>query len=1102
MVKKEYSLCPLAEDIEKQPGTQKLLGLFQIQAPSMIYGISGAQKSMLTAMAVSREKCPAVVILPTEKDILKWTQDISYFAPDIPVLTFPIVETAGFKVAFTGTERLRERMHCLSSLLSGRPCIALMTAAEASQKIPSPDHLRGISFLLARGKTLNRDQMLTWLTAGGYERTDQVERCGHFAVRGDIIDIFAVNEEHPLRIEFWDDQIESICFFDENTQRSIQEKEELAVLPIQIKEGEKTVLDYADEGILIYEEPSRAESELKTYLREEHKQRSHCVEWTSLIHNGSPRARVFLSVLNQHIDGIAIQEQRTWPNQAMMNYQRQMPLFLADLKHLIQSEWTVSVVCAKNSEKEELQISFRENGIPCSQERNPGEVFLCDGLLSEGFELTEMKKAVITAGDIFGQKKLLRYRKASRGQQIRYFSDLHQGDYVVQKIHGIGRYIGMNTIEVDGIHRDYLTIQYAGSDKLYLPMDQITTLEKYIGPEGKAPSLQKMGGIQWERVRRKAKASIRNLAEKLIAVYAKREITQGYAFPADTPWQREFEEAFPYVETPDQVSAIDAIKEAMEKSQPMDMLLCGDVGFGKTEVAMRAVFKCIMSGKQAVVLVPTTVLSQQHYKTFTARMGPFGITVGVLNRFCSSGERKRLLQQLSDGQMDVIIGTHAVISGKIKCRDLGLLVVDEEQRFGVMQKEKWKSWSAGVDVLTLSATPIPRTLHMCLAGVRDMAVINTPPSNRHAIQTYVAEYDDSVVKEAVMREKERGGQIYFVYNRIDSIGAMAEHLRNILPNTISIGVAYGRMDGTSLEKVMYDFYQGTYDVLLCTTLIENGLDQPNANTMIVYDADRLGLSQIYQMRGRVGRSDKIARAYFFYRRGKVLSEVAEKRLEAIREFTELGSGFKIAMRDLEIRGAGNLLGSEQHGNMASVGFAAYCTMLEEAMQQLKAEKEGKPIPKRMPDTVIEFARDAYINPEYIQGEEQKIEVYRRLAMTRNEKDLQYLTEEVEDRFGPMTEPVKKLFQIAMLRIKARKLGIGSVSDEGRSFLLTWADTKPMKNWNFHTMPKNIIEKLHFLPTEPMRVRIGKASLGRDETGFLMDLLDEIHREIAKGGNCA
>ncbi len=1070
--------------------------------PEMLTGIAGSQKSLVIAAAMKKYR-QVLVIVPQQKDVLSCMQDLKFFTGEAEILPFPIVEEASFQVTFTGTERFRDRMRALGALLSRKPCIVVATAVEAAQKIPSPAAVEEGTLTLDLGKGYDREELLEKLVSMGYERTVQVERCGHFSVRGDIVDIFPINHPHPVRLEFFGDETDSIRSFHEDTQRSICSLERVHILPLR-QEGrsDSSVFSYIKDGVLFYDEPQRSEENLKAYFREESANKERAFPWDEMVRFGRQTGAksIVFSLLNRALTGFRFEKAVTWKGHGMANYQRQLSIFSEDLKSQLHRGEKVFLLVPRPSEEKEIEDMLSEQHIPFSHDLEEGNLILVRAVLSGGFELENPKLAVITAGDILGRQKVrtFRSRNKSKGNRIRYFSDLNPGDYVVQDMYGIGKYLGLKTIELSGIHRDYIAIQYAGSDKLYLPVEQISTLEKYIGPEGETPKLHKMNGAVWERIRSKTRKSIEELAEKLLDVYAKREIIRGIAFAPDTAEQREFEDSFPYVETEDQLTAVESIKKAMEKPVPMDMLLCGDVGFGKTEVAMRAVFKCVMSGYQAMVLCPTTVLVEQHYKNFQERMEPFGVNVVVLNRFTKPKDRKKILADLKSGAVDVIIGTHAVLNTKVECRRLGLLVVDEEQRFGVVQKEKWKSISEGIDVLALSATPIPRTLHMSLSGVRDMVTITTPPLNRHSIQTYVTEYDDAIVRDAVLREKERGGQTYFVYNRIESISAMENHLRNILPKEVRIAVAYGRMDGASLEQIMMDFYERKFDVLLCTTLIENGLDQPNANTMLIYDADKLGLSQIYQMRGRIGRSDKIARAWFFYRKGKVLSEVAEKRLNTIREFTELGSGFKVAMRDLEIRGAGNLLGSAQHGNIAVVGFAAYCTMLEDAIERLRAVRENKPVPAKLPNTTIEFRQDAYLDRAYIEDEEQKMEVYRRLASVESEEALQDLVDEVIDRFGSPSRPAERLFHISEVRMKARKLGIGSIIDEGKSVLISWAEESFMKGWNPCYLPKEWIPYLHFLPGSPARLRVFKEEKGRDNYRWILSLLDELAEEVREG----
>ena len=669
---------------------------------------------------------------------------------------------------------------------------------------------------------------------------------------------------------------------------------------------------------------------------------------------------------------------------------------------------------------------------------------------------------VVVEGNIYGQQKRKLRNKPKKGQEINYFTDLTPGDYVVHNMHGIGKYIGLKTIETEAIHRDYIEIAYAGTDKLFLPANNLDQLQKYIGNEGDVPRINKMGGRDWSKVVTKAKKSIDDLADKLVEIYAQREITEGFAFLPDQPWQQEFEDAFPYEETEDQLQATAEIKESMERPVPMDRLLAGDVGFGKTEVAMRAIFKAVMSGKQVAVLVPTTVLAQQHFQTFLNRFAPFGVKVDVLNRFRTTSEKKQILKGVEDGSIDVLIGTHSLLNKKVVFKDLGMLVVDEEQRFGVAQKEKWKEWASNIDVLTLSATPIPRTLHMSLVGVREMSVINTPPEERLPVQTYVVEYDMNLIADAIKRELARGGQVYFVYNRVASINHMGELLESALPG-LRYAIAHGQMTGRQIEEIMTDFYEGHYDVLLSTSIIETGLDIPNANTIIIYDADRLGLSQLYQMRGRVGRSRRRAYAYFMYRPDKILSEAAEKRLKAIEEFTELGAGFKLAMRDLEIRGAGNLLGSQQHGNIASVGFGMYVSMLEEAI----AKAQNKEVERDVSiDPAIDLEVDAFIDDAYIKDSARKISVYQRLLHIKSKEQLDDMTDELIDRFGTPTDPVDRLLRIAQIKEQARLLGIKSIVRRDKQLTIHWYDDSKMADWDMGAVREDLWKKMKFMDTKP------------------------------------
>jgi len=610
------------------------------------------------------------------------------------------------------------------------------------------------------------------------------------------------------------------------------------------------------------------------------------------------------------------------------------------------------------------------------------------------------------------------------------------GDYVVHQTHGIGQYVGLEMLTVEGVKKDYLKIRYQDGAFLYIPTNQMDLVQKYIGTEGKQPKINKLGGSDWLRTRTRVKESLRKLAEELIKLYAQRAALKGFQYSKDTVWQKQFEEQFPYEETEDQLRCIEEIKRDMESGKVMDRLLCGDVGFGKTEVALRAVFKAVMDGRQVAWLVPTTVLAQQHYSNFLERMKDFPVTVEMLSRFRSRAEQRRILRDVKSGNVDVLVGTHRLLQKDIQFRDLGLLVIDEEQRFGVSHKERLKNLSPEIDVLTLTATPIPRTLHMSLTGIRDISVIEDPPEERYPVQTYVMEYNRDVIRDAITRELARQGQVFYLYNRVRTIEAKAAEVQAMVPDA-RVGVAHGQMDEAQLEDIMISFLKGELDILVCTTIIESGLDMPNVNTIIVEDADRMGLAQLYQLRGRVGRSNRLAYAYITYRKDRVISEVAEKRLQAIKEFTELGSGFRIAMRDMEIRGAGNLLGPEQHGHMEAVGYEMYCRLLEEAVRELR----GEPARKEDMEVTIDINIDAYIDDSYIGNESRKIEMYRKIAAINDNNDVIDIEDELIDRYGDIPGPVRNLIKVAYIKALARSLGISAVTEKKDSVIFTFADSK-------------------------------------------------------------
>lgn len=1007
-----------------------------------VYGLGGSAKSAYAAHVLAKTDKNAVIVVPTTEQVNGWLTDLQYFSPQLRVYTYPLVQHTVFTTTTKSLELAAKQMEALTALRGSRQAVVVATAEEAAQFVTAPQKIDDAVLSFKVGEDYERESILSGLVSGGYERSDLVDRRGLFSVRGDIIDIYPLNEKAPIRLEFFGDTLENIRYFNEQTQKSSIKTDSVRILPFALaydKDDEKTtLLDYGNNGIIIWDEGNRIKEELKKSFSESIERKNEAAKWRSLAGEKRTAVQLVLSLLAQSVSELETDETVSITSKTVAGFRKEFTLLKDELGHWLERDYRIIFVISGEKRAASLNGWLKQNefyALPLTETGKDTGIFISSGEIRNGFEFPYAKTVVIAEKDIYGtQKKRLR-RHTENGQEINAFTDLHAGDYVVHDTHGIGKYVGIKTIETDGVHKDYLEIHYSGHDVLYVPTDQIQFLQRYIGNEGEAPRLSRMGGADWKKARAKAQKSIDNLAEKLVALYAKREITDGYAFPPDTPFQQEFEEAFPYEETQDQLKAVAAIKESMEKPVPMDCLVCGDVGFGKTEVAVRAAFKAVMGGKQVAVLVPTTVLAQQHYQTFSERFRSFGVVCDVLNRFRSIKERKEILQKVEAGQIDVLIGTHSILNKNVKFKDAGLLIVDEEQRFGVAQKEKWKTWATGIDVLTLSATPIPRTLHMSLVHLRQMCLIETPPTERLPVQTYVTEYDGAIVRDAIMREKRRGGQVFFVYNRVATMERMKVELETLVPE-VTIGMAHGQMTGSVLEANMFDFYEGEYDVLLCSSLVENGLDIANANTIIVYDADRFGLSQLYQMRGRVGRSHRTAYAYFLYRRNKILNEVAEKRLQAVKEFTELGSGFKIAMRDLEIRGAGNLLGREQHGNIAGVGFVMYVQMLEEAVNRLRNEGYTKTVDVR---TTLEVRVDAFIDDTYIEHGGQKIEMYQRLALVRTEEALEELKNELTDRFGKPTRAVQNLLKATHLRIRAQKDLVLSVSQKGIGLEFRWKD---------------------------------------------------------------
>ncbi|MDK2806004.1 MAG: hypothetical protein PWQ94_1168 [Thermoanaerobacterium sp.] len=837
-----------------------------------------------------------------------------------------------------------------------------------------------------------------------------------------------------------------------------------------------SIVDYFDDAFVILDENVRVKeraSNILTEFNENFKslllsgevlpeQSNLLFSYDDILKKLSGKSLILMNTIVKSDANIEVRSIVNFVSRSMHPFHGKIELLVDDLKFYRKSGYKVVMLSSNLERGRMLRDSLISYGLDVpivdDEEYNipDGGILIYPGTVSKGFEYVDAKFALISDVEIFGQSRKPRKSfKVKNGNRIKNFTELTVGSYVVHVNYGIGKYEGIEEITFDGVTKDYLKIKYAGDDKLFIPVDQLDLIQKYIGPEDKPPKLNKLGGNEWSKLKKKAKKAVEDLAKDLIKLYAKRQTMKGYAFSKDTPWQKDFEERFPYEETEDQLRCIEEIKKDMESDKPMDRLLCGDVGYGKTEVALRAAFKAVADGKQVAFLCPTTILAEQHYNNFVQRFKDFPVKIEMLSRFRSYKEQSQIIKSLAEGTIDILVGTHKILQNDVKFKDLGLLIIDEEQRFGVKHKEKIKKLKENIDVLSLSATPIPRTLHMSLIGIRDMSVIENPPEDRYPVQTYVVEFNEDLIRDAILRELGRGGQVYFVYNRIEGIERMASIIKELVPNA-RVAVAHGQMEEGKLENIMIGFLNGDYDILVCTTIIETGLDIPNVNTIIVYDSDRMGLSQLYQLRGRVGRSNRLAYAYFTYRKDKVITEVAEKRLEAIKEFTEFGSGFKIAMRDLEIRGAGNLLGAEQHGHIDAIGYDMYLRLLDEAIKGLKGEVEDE-----KPNTTIDIKVSAYIDKEYIEDENQRLEMYKKISSIENEKDVEDIKDELIDRFKEYPKAVEALIDVAYLKALARDANILEISERGTSIILKFKDSKSINSGIVDTLVNEFRGRIMF-----------------------------------------
>lgn len=964
----------------------------------------------------------------------------------------PVINSERLKILSLLTEKFPSGVVC-----AGVPLV-IASALSLAGKCISRRNLQAGSIEIRRGGSMMQTMLINALQQSGYAYDEIVEIPGTYVKRGGLIDIFPVGREQPVRIEFFGDEVESIREFDAQTQRSLLQVESLVILPAKEQDSSMDMvcmLDYlSDDAVIFMDDEAQIQAELEKVeeaaalaIEEEKKiddSALHFFTWGEIKNRIAAIPHlIYLSPWDE--EEVTPNNGLQLPIHAVPSYAGRLTNFIKDLSHFNKQSSRVMII---SQQAERIKEILKENGI----ERSPldclshlpsaGSLTLVHGLVESGWQL-DNELILFTDNELFGRFKYHRPVK-TRPVRHRYFlNDISQGDLVVHIEHGIGRFAGTVRKVNAGVEKEYLMLEYAGGDTLYVPVEQVDRVSLYLGGGERAPVLNRLGTQDWSRVRQKVKDSVANIASELIAIYAKREADGGMSFGPDTLWQKELEASFPYVETPDQLEALRSVKQDMEAPRPMDRLVCGDVGYGKTEIAVRAAFKAVMEGKQVAILAPTTILTQQHFNTFSERLQAFPIRVAALSRFCSPGEQTRIVKDLKEGKIDICIGTHRILQKDVQFKDLGLVIIDEEQRFGVMHKEHFKKMRQSVDVLTLSATPIPRTMYMALSGIRDMSTMETPPENRLPTNTFVGEFNKQLVRKAILRELERDGQVFFVHNRIHSIGALAHNLKELVPEA-QITIAHGRMDEDELEKVVTDFVDGKSQVLVTTTIIESGLDMPNVNTLIVDCADKLGLTQLYQLRGRVGRGTNTAYAYFLFDSDKNLTDHARERLKAIAQTTELGAGFAIAMKDLEIRGAGNLLGVEQSGNIAAVGFNYYCQLLAEAVDEIKSRMAGREVSKKteIPSVSVDLKLNAYIDQDYIQNTRSRFNIYQRLAKCNSIEIVKEIEKELIDRFGKIPQETANLLYIVEMKIMAQTAGIESISSDGDLIILSFKDGIP------------------------------------------------------------
>ncbi len=1077
---------------------------------NVITGV-GAQRAHLIFAAYKKMEADVFVLTATDVEAQTLADDLEFFAPD-SVLLFPSKDYVYYDVDSVSREMSEKRIHVLSKLLDrGRKYIIVASVAAALSYCAEKEVFSKNVVRLAMGDIVDTAQLCEKLVVMGYVREDIVEGCGQFSVRGGIVDIFGAGEENPVRIEFFDDEIDSIRTFDKVSQLSLDKLEQAVIYPcreiifddggreklieymkkslvgLKRKKGDfsdaaehleadieklnekyyfasldkyifniygkiPTVFDWLDENTVFFaDEPRKLHESASGFESDMNETIASLMEkgiilpgksqffasYKDIIGNMAKKRLAGMCGVSFAGTGYRAKQNIDLGAKGMNSFHGKIDFLCDDLQMWHQKKATVVILAGGQSRAQNLCTELNNRGIECVYSEDTGymsqgKTVVTHGSLSCGFEYPLINFVLISDREIFVEKRRRRYKTQDKSaSKIHSFTDISVGDYVVHQMHGIGRYDGIQKLTVDNVTKDYLKISYQGTDNLYVPIDQLDMLYKYIGGTDRKVHVNKLGGTDWNKTKARVKQSTADLAQYLIKLYAERERTKGFAFSEDTPWQRDFEDRFGYVETPDQMRSINEVKKDMEAPRPMDRLLCGDVGYGKTEVAMRAAFKAVMDSKQVAYLVPTTILAMQHYNNFMQRMSDFPVRVEMMSRFRTPAQQKETLKRLKTGETDIVIGTHRILQKDIEFRDLGLLIIDEEQRFGVAHKEAIKEMRKNVDVLTLTATPIPRTLHMAMVNIRDMSVITQPPENRYPVQTYVMEQNDAILADAIRKEIGRGGQVYYLYNRVSGINGVAKRIQDMVSEA-RVGVGHGKMREEELEDVMMSLLDGDINVLVCTTIIETGLDVPNVNTIIIENADKMGLSQLYQLRGRVGRSNRAAYAYLTYKRDKMITDVAQKRLSAIREFTEFGSGFKIAMRDLEIRGAGNLLGAQQHGHMDAVGYDMYCKILKESVSELKGDSAQEEI-----STVVELPIDAHIPESYIRNQNLRIDIYKKIAAIGSLQESYDVEEEIEDRFGTIPHTVQNVIDIALIKAEANSMGITEISQNDKGLTIVF-----------------------------------------------------------------